>query len=180
MWTPCASTVRGSEGAARDTVIRGWPTSRWPATDRAEVAACRYRCADCGQCVAPRHQRRQRSHARSSRGTGLRWALKDRGRIFTVARVGAIFGSRDTANNAVLAEGKRLPINDPTRLEGVKVIGVDEHVWRHTRRGDKYVTVIIDLTPVRDGAGPARLLDMVEGRSKAFKTWLADPRRRLP
>ena len=55
------------------------------------------------------------------------------------------------------------------------VIGVDEHVWRHTRRGDKYVTVIIDLTPVRDGTGPARLLDMVEGRSKqAFKTWLAD------
>ncbi|NYG54973.1 transposase [Nocardioides perillae] len=74
-----------------------------------------------------------------------------------------------------MAEGKRLLINDPTRFEGVKVIGVDEHVWRHTRRGDKYVTVIIALTPVRDGAGPARLLDMVEGRSKAaFKTWLAD------
>ena len=37
------------------------------------------------------------------------------------------------------------------------------------------MTVIIDLTPVRDGTGPARLLDMVEGRSKqAFKTWLAD------
>jgi transposase len=33
--------------------------------------------------------------------------------------------------------------------------------------------VIIDLTPVRDQTGPARLLDMVEGRSKAvFKTWL--------
>jgi len=32
-------------------------------------------------------------------------------------------------------------------------------VWRHTRHGDKYVTVIIDLTPVRDGTGPARLLD---------------------
>ena len=47
-------------------------------------------------------------------------------------------------------------------------------VWRHTRRGDKYVTVIIDLTPIRDRAGPSRLLDMVEGRSKqAFKTWLA-------
>jgi transposase len=40
--------------------------------------------------------------------------------------------------------------------------------------GDKYVTVIIDLTGIRDGTGPARLLDMVEGRSKqAFKTWLA-------
>jgi transposase len=35
--------------------------------------------------------------------------------------------------------------------------------------------VIIDLTPVRDGTGPARLLDMVEGRSKAaFKAWLAE------
>ena len=34
--------------------------------------------------------------------------------------------------------------------------------------------MVIDLTPIRDGTGPARLLDMVEGRSKqAFKTWLA-------
>ena len=42
-------------------------------------------------------------------------------------------------------------------------------------QGDKYVTVIIDLTPIRDGTGPARLLDMVAGRSKAaFKTWLAE------
>ncbi|NYJ67557.1 transposase [Pseudoclavibacter chungangensis] len=55
------------------------------------------------------------------------------------------------------------------------MIGVDEHVWRHTRRGDKYVTVIIDLTPVRYKTGPSRLLDMIEGRSKAvFKRWLAD------
>jgi transposase len=35
--------------------------------------------------------------------------------------------------------------------------------------------VIIDLTPIRDGTGPSRLLDMVEGRSKqVFKSWLAD------
>ena len=47
-------------------------------------------------------------------------------------------------------------------------------MWRHTRRGDKYVTVIIDLTPIRNGTGPSRLLDMIEGRSKqAFSTWLA-------
>ena len=63
--------------------------------------------------------------------------------------------------------------SDPHRFDGVSVIGVDEHVWRHTRKGDKYVTVIIDLTPIRDDTGPARLLDLVEGRSKkAFKTWL--------
>lgn len=55
------------------------------------------------------------------------------------------------------------------------MIGIDEHVWRHTRRGDKYVTVIIDLTPVREGAGSARLLDMIPGRSKkALASWLTD------
>ena len=47
-------------------------------------------------------------------------------------------------------------------------------MWRHTKRGDKYVTVVIDLTPVRDGTGPARLMDVAPGRSKkVFKTWLA-------
>jgi transposase len=94
----------------------------------------------------------------------------------TVARIAEGLGvSWNTANDAVLAEGKQVLIDDPSRFDGVTVIGVDEHVWRHTRRGDKYVTVIIDLTPVRDRTGPARLLDMVEGRSKqVFKTWLAE------
>ena len=47
-------------------------------------------------------------------------------------------------------------------------------MWRHTRRGDRYVTVIIDLTPVRDRSGPARLLDLTPGRSKkVLKTWLS-------
>ena len=54
------------------------------------------------------------------------------------------------------------------------MLGVDEHLWRQTRRGEKYVTVIIDLTGIREGTGPARLLDMVSGRSKqAFKQCLA-------
>ena len=111
-----------------------------------------------------------------SRGA-LTWALA--GLVvahLSVARIAAgLAVSWHTANDAVLGEGHRVLIDDPARFEGVKVIGVDEHVWRHTRRGDKYVTVIIDLTPVRDQAGPARLLDMVEGRSKqVFKTWLAD------
>jgi Transposase len=76
-------------------------------------------------------------------------------------------------NDAVLATGHQLLIADPTRFYGVQVLGMDEHAWRHTRRGDKFVTVIIDLTPVRDGTGQSRLLDMVEGRSKqVFKTWL--------
>lgn len=53
------------------------------------------------------------------------------------------------------------------------MVGVDEHLWRHTRNGDKYVTVIIDPTPTRTRTGPSRLLVVVEGRSKqAFKSWL--------
>ena len=92
-----------------------------------------------------------------------------------MARVAqALAVSWNTANTAVLAKGERSLINDPTRFEGVRVIGVDEHVWRHTPYGDKFVTVILDLTPIRDRSGPSRLLDMVPGRSKqVFKTWLA-------
>ena len=106
----------------------------------------------------------------------VRWALT--GLVvhhLTVARIAQALGvSWNTANTAVLAEGEHSLINDPTRCEGVRVIGVDEHVWRHTPYGDKFVTVILDLTPIRDRSGPSRLLDMVPGRSKkVFKTWLA-------
>ena len=82
----------------------------------------------------------------------------------TVALVAQALGvSGNTANTAALAEGMRLLINDPARFVGVRVIGVDEHVWRHTPYGDGYVTVILDVTPVRDRRGPSRLLDMVPG-----------------
>lgn len=63
-------------------------------------------------------------------------------------------------------KGARLLINDPARCEGGRVIGVDEHVWRHTPYGDRYVGVIVDVTPVRDHHGPSRLVDMVPGRSR--------------
>ena len=65
-------------------------------------------------------------------------------------------------------------IDYPARFYGVTVLGVDEHCWRHIRGGDKFVTVIIDLIPVARGTGPARLLYMIEGRSKqVFKRWLS-------
>ena len=114
--------------------------------------------------------------ARLSRG-GLRWALTALVcQHLTVARIAEALGvSCNTANTAVLAESRRVLTADSHRFDGVRVLGVDEHVGRHTRRGDKFVTVIIDLTPVRDRTGPARLLDMVEGRSKqVFKTWLSE------
>ena len=167
----------GCEGAARDTVTRalaheplGWRPTTLLVTVR------RYRCTGCGHVWRQDTSLAAEPRAKLSRGA-LRWALVAIVcQHLTVARVAeALAVSWDTANAAVLAEGRRVLIDDPHRFDGVKVLGVDEHCWRHTRRGDKYVTVIIDLTPVREGTGPARLLDMVEGRSKqVFKQWLAD------
>jgi transposase len=165
----------GCEGVPRDTVTRqlaheplGWRPTTLLVTIR------RYRCTGCGHVWRQETSRAAEPRAKLSR-RGLAWALQ--GIVvghLTVARVAEGLGvAWDTANDAVLAEGKRVLINDPSRFDGVRVLGVDEHVWRHTRRGDKFVTVIIDLTAIRDGTGTARLLDMVEGRSKqAFKTWL--------
>lgn len=55
--------------------------------------------------------------------------------------------SWNTANAAVLAVGRCLLIKDPGRFDGVRVVGVNELVWRHTHLGDRHVTVVIDLTP---------------------------------
>ena len=48
-----------------------------------------------------------------------------------------------TANSAIITEGKRPLIDDPARFDAVTTIGLDEHVWRYTRKGDKYVHVHI-------------------------------------
>jgi hypothetical protein len=167
----------GCEAAPRDSVTRrlaheplGWRPTTLLITIR------RYRCTGCGHVWRQDTSRAAEPRAKLSR-RALRWALA--GIVcqhLTVARVAEGLGvSWNTANDAVLAQGRRVLIEDPHRFDGVRVIGVDEHCWRHTRRGDKYVTVIIDLTPIRDGTGPARLLDMVEGRSKqVFKAWLGE------
>ncbi|WFP16946.1 ISL3 family transposase [Citricoccus muralis] len=166
----------GAEAISRGTISRRLahePFGHRPTTLLVRVR--RWQCLHCGhqwredlsQAAIPRSKLSHR---------GTRWALEaiviDH---LSISRAAAGLGvSWHTANNAILAEGKRLLIDDPARFQDVSTIGVDEHVWRHTRYGDKYVTVIIDLTPIRSGTGPARLLDMIEGRSKqVFKSWLA-------
>ena len=166
----------GGEGLPRDRVVRrlaheplGWrPTTL-------VITVIRYRCIECGHVWRQDTSAAASARAKISR-RGLRWALE--GLVvghLSVARIADGLGvAWNTANDAVLAEGKKVLSAGPARFDAVEVIGVDEHVWRHTRKGDKYVTVIIDLTPIRNGTGPARLLDMVEGRSKqAFSRWLA-------
>ena len=168
----------GCQGESRDTVVRrlahepcGWrPTIL-------HVSVRRYRCPECAHVWRQNMSQAADPRAKLSH-SAVRWALM--GLVvhhLTVARISQALGvSWNTANTAVLGEGQRLLINDPARFDGVRVIGVDEHVWRHTPYGDKYVTVILDLTPIRDRRGPCRLLDMVPGRSKqVFKTWLALP-----
>ncbi|WP_458042254.1 MULTISPECIES: ISL3 family transposase [Bacteria] len=166
----------GAEGVPRDTVRRRLahePFGHRPTTLLVRVR--RYHCEHCSRTWREDTTKAAPRRAKISRG-GLTWALT--GIVIdhlTVSRAAAGLGvSWHTANTAIIAEGKRRLIDDPHRFDGVTTIGVDEHVWRHTRLGDKYVTVIIDLTPTRNRTGPARLLDMVEGRSKAvFKQWLA-------
>ena len=129
----------GCPGTPRDTVVRqlaheplGWrPTLL-------EVTVRRYRCQECDHVWRQDTSQAAEPRSKLSR-RALSWALE--GLVvahLTVARVAEGLGvAWNTANDAVLAEGRRVLIDDPHRFDGVAVLGVDEHVWRHTRRGDK-------------------------------------------
>lgn len=59
------------------------------------------------------------------------------GSAVLVCQIVACLGvSWNNANDAVLAEGRRVLIEDPHRFDGVRVTGVEEHCWRQTRRSD--------------------------------------------
>src|SRR5215213_6877281 len=78
-----------------------------------------------------------------------------------------------TCWDAIQAEAKAR-VGRPERLQAVKTLGVDEHIWRPSRVGvDRAVTIMVDLTRDQDGCLHARLLDAVVGRSgTAYKRWL--------
>ena len=68
----------------------------------------------------------------------------------TVAAVARELGlSWDTVNTIAMDATQTIIAAGTTRLQGVRVIGVDDQRWSHTRRPgqDGFVTVIIDLTP---------------------------------
>ena len=170
---PCPGCAR--PGVRHDTVLRrlahvplGWkPTIL-------EVVVPRYRCWPCRRIWRHSITAAAPSKGKLSRDAimlAVKSIVVDR---MSIARVAANLGvAWNTASDAILAAGAELLIDSADRLDGVTAVGVDEHVWRHTRNGDNYVTVIIDLTPTRTRTGPSRLLAVVEGRSKqAFKSWL--------
>ena len=166
----------GAQGVSRGTVARrlahvpvGWrPT-------HLVVRLRRFACTGCRRVWRQDTSGLAEPRARLTR-SAVEWGLRALAlEAMSVSRVAAALGiSWHTANNAVLTRAEQTITGNPDRFDGVEVLGVDEHVWRHTRRGDRYVTVVTDLTPVRDRSGPARLLDVVPGRSKkVFKTWLS-------
>lgn len=171
----------GDEGRYRDTAIRrvtDVPVVGHPL--RLHVRVPRYRCLNtsCEREVfahnTDRLARRGWSTTRRCARYICRRLMIDRATVAAVARELGL--SWDTVNTIAVDATQVILATDTTRLHGVRVIGVDEHRWSHTRRRgeDGYVTVIIDLTPVLDGTGRARLLDLVPGRSAAaFTTWLA-------
>ncbi len=172
----------GRDGAYRDTVVRpltDLPVAGYPLV--LQVAVPRYRCltAACGRMVfnqdlgklaAPRS-----STTRRCARYVLRRLINDRTTISAIAaELGVSWHTVSTI--AMQATAALIEAHGAARLDGVRVIGVDEHRWAPRRRGTEgFVTLIIDLTPVDDGTGPARLLDLVAGRSAAaLATWLAE------
>lgn len=94
---------------------------RWRPTTL-EVTGRRLRCTGCGHVW-----RQDNSAAAERRAKLLRWAL---GGIACQHPALARFarGPRrllNTANNAVLSEGRRVLINEPAWFGGVKRVGVD-------------------------------------------------------
>lgn len=171
----------GREGRYRDTVTRpltDLPVVGYPLVLR--VAVPRYRCTtiDCGRTVfnqdlgklaAPRA-----STTRRCARYVLRRLLIDRTTISAIAaELGVSWHTVSTI--AMRTTADLVAAAAPDRLAGVRVIGVDEHRWAPRRIGPNgFVTLIIDLTPTHDQSGPARLLDLVAGRSAAaLATWLA-------
>lgn len=77
--------------------------------------------------------------------------------------------------NAVKVEATRRTAA-PARMDGVRTLGVDEHIWRPSHHGsDRAITAMVDLTRDEQGRLRARLLDVVPGRSgSAYAGWLRE------
>jgi len=170
-------------GVYRDSVERrltDLPVAGHPLQLRVRVP--RYRCPTTS-CERVIFTHDTSGLARPGASTTRRCAKFVLGRLVidraTIAAVARELGRSWDTINAIAVEATTELLADlgPARLDGVRVIGVDEHRWAHTRHaaGDGFVTVIVDLTAVVTGTGRARLLDLVAGRSAAaFADWLAE------
>lgn len=160
-----------------DRVLTDLPVVGHPT--RLRVRVPRFTCTDDGCEVTIFRQRIDRVAAPKASTTRrcARWILQrlavDKMSVAAIAR--ALGLGWNTVSTLAGSLARELVFDQPGHLDGVRYLGVDEHKWKHRRgQGDPdFVTVIVDLTPVIDSTGPARLLDMVAGRSKAaLVEWL--------
>ena len=152
----------GAQGVSRGTVVRrlahvpvGWrPT-------QLVVRLRRFACTGCRRVWRQDTSTLTQPRARLTH-SAVEWGLRALAlECMSVSRVAAALGiSWHTANNAILTSAQATLLDDPYRFDGVEVLGVDDSpcalrsraggtpcVWRHTKQGDRYVTVVIDLTP---------------------------------
>ena len=108
----------------------------------------------------------------------IRWAIRQL--RFEGATIAGLARQLATTWNTVWSHIKpclQAASDDPARFAGVRVLGVDEHVWHHQdrrRRGPRELTGIVDLTRGKEHP-TARLLDLVPGRSgTVHENWLAE------
>ncbi|MFZ2510142.1 MAG: ISL3 family transposase [Gordonia sp. (in: high G+C Gram-positive bacteria)] len=160
-----------------DRTLTDVPISGHPVVLHVAVPRFRCRTSNCPHTIF----RGQIEHVAAPRAVvttrTARWILQ---RIaidkMSVKAVATALGLAWKTVNAIAVDAARALVYDGGHLDGVRVLGVDEHKWKHVRgQGEPgFVTVLIDLTPVVDGTGPARLLDMIAGRSaQVLKDWLA-------
>ena len=99
-------------------------------------------------------------------------------RMSVAATAKALGVGWELVNQVAVDARRQLVYDNPSHLDGVRILGVDEHVWKHTRKPGQpsnLVTILVDLTPLADGRGPARLLDIRPGRSAdVLRTWLQE------
>ena len=149
-----------------------------PAAGRPVLLVWRKRIWRCDQRCCP-----TRTWTETTPLIRRRAALTERARRWACRRVGRDGDTVDavrvdlgvgwnTVMRAVRDYGRPL-IDDPSRLDNVTGLGVDEHVWQRARRTRRtqFATGIVDLTRGR----PPRLLDVVPGRTgKVYANWIAD------
>ena len=117
------------------------------------------------------------------RRVGLRVLALECMSVFRVSR--SLGNSWHAANSAILTRAEQILTQAPDRFKGVEILGNDDlpvlrsctggapSAWCLTKWGDRYVAVVIDVTPVRYRAGVARLPDVVPVRfMKVVKNWL--------
>ena len=154
--------VRDLPSAGRPVTVV-WIKRVW----RCPQALCPTRTwTETSPCIAARASLTARARAEVCRRVGEDGA--------SVAAVAREFGIGWRTAMAAVHEHGQPRIDDPGRLAGVRALGVDETAFQaaSATRSTSFVTGVVDLTR---GRGPARLLDIVEGRSaSALLSWVDD------